>query len=233
MRFLIMKPLQYFETQTKIEPSKVKITWRLTLKSSLHRTARFIKMRTGGAESARKDIRGVQNERRNEHQNRSKFVPHRKTTVEKLKEELYLWPQIAESISDVFQRIPQLRVRNAQEFLPPSSNRRHCNCDFHPVNDGTCWSAHTYAGTNNWLCSVSGFPLTTTGWTRRCAMTHAMDLQLMWSLQSCPRRMPKISVTMMLSAVCCNHITVWRWEGGGVAHCCHIFNCWSISSSFF
>lgn len=76
-------------------------------------------MRTGGAESARKDIRGVQNERCDEHQNRSKFVPNRKTTVEKLKEELYLWLQIAESISDVFQRIPQLGVRNTEEFFLP------------------------------------------------------------------------------------------------------------------
>lgn len=72
-----MKPLQYLETQTKIEPPKVKITRRPTFKSSLRRTA--IKMRTGGAESARKDIRGVQNERRNEHQNlriRSKPKDH-------------------------------------------------------------------------------------------------------------------------------------------------------------
>lgn len=43
-----------------------------------------------------------------------------------------------------------------------------------------------YVELHNWLCSVSGFPLTTTSWMRRCAMTHAMDSRLIWTLQSCP-----------------------------------------------
>lgn len=103
----------------------------------------------------------------------------------------------------------KIRVRNARVF---PSDRCGCNRDFHSVlsKTGTCWSAHTYACTNNWLCSVSGFPLTTMGWTRRCAMTHAMDSQLIWSLQSCPRWMPWNSV-MMVSAACFAAIAqYWR-----------------------
>ncbi len=83
------------------------------------------------------------------------------------------------------QRTLEIRVRNDRKSFP--SDRCACSRDFHPVKYTTCWSAHTYARTNDWLCSVSGFPLTTMGWTLRCAMTHAIHSKLIWSLQSYPR----------------------------------------------
>lgn len=63
-------------------------------------------------------------------------------------------------------------ARNAR--VSPS-DRRGWKRPFHPVKEGTCWSTHSRARTNICLCSVSGFWWTSTGWTRCCAMTHAME----------------------------------------------------------
>lgn len=76
--------------------------------------------------------------------------------------------------------------------------------------NSTCLSAFSFARTNNWLCSVSGFPLTTMGWTRRCAMTHAMDSQLIWILQSSARWALRTTPLMLPDVPIQNsRFTVW------------------------
>ena len=119
--------------------------------------------------------------------------------TDKVKRRTFTWNRRSQRACHTRRRILGKTEPGAVRSSP--SDRCAWDRHFHPglsQKESIRWSACTHDRTNNWLCSVSGFPLTTVGGMRRCAMTHGAVPQLLWSLQ---RWMPRPSV-VVVSAVC-------------------------------